>query len=290
MTRKINLAASHALSRGQGIKIAILDTGIDYHHPIFADRLLPGYDFVDYDYYAAEVGTWGQGAYGHGTAVAGIAVAVAPEAKIMPIRVLDQNGVGNIWRLAEGLRYAANPDGNIATNDGADVINLSLGTTETTSLIRETLGMAVNDNPPGYKNNSSIVSQQRIVVVAASGNTGDSTRIYPAAEQADNLIAVAASASDDTLSIFSTRGDWIDVIAPGERIVSAMPNGRFATWSGTSMSAPIVSGITALVMVKYPNMTANQVADHVKGTSEDVLGAVFLRVDAARSLTIPPPN
>jgi subtilisin family serine protease len=130
------------------------------------------------------------------------------------------------------------------------------------------------------------IKPQGVVVVAAAGNTGDSTPIYPAAEQADNLVAVAASTSDDALASFSTRGDWIDIMAPGERIVSPIPNGRFATWRGTSFSAPIVSGVTALVMVQHPNMDPNQIADHVKGTAADIIGANFLRVDAGRALTI----
>ena len=128
MGTRINLPAAQAISKGAGVKVAVLDTGIDKTHPLFAGKLLPGRDFVDNDNDPSEVGTSGVGAYGHGTHVAGIVLMVAPDAKIIPIRVLDQNGVGNVWTLSKALNYAANPDGNPATDDGANIINLSLGT------------------------------------------------------------------------------------------------------------------------------------------------------------------
>jgi subtilisin family serine protease len=196
--------------------------------------------------------------------------------------------MGNIWRLAEGLRYAANPDGIVYTRDGADIINLSLGTTQKTYLITEFLGAIMSDYRSTRDDASSESSNRRLLVVAAAGNTGDGTRIFPAAEQTNGLISVAASTNLDTLASFSTRGDWVSVMAPGDGIVSAIPQGRFATWRGTSMAAPIVSGIAALVMERHPYMSSNKVAAHIRGTSTDVTDSMFLRVDAARALTINP--
>jgi subtilisin family serine protease len=96
----IHLSAAHQVSRGTGpngpIKIAILDTGIDATHPALAGHLLPGYDFVDNDNDPSEVGSLQTGPWGHGTHVAGLIALIAPEAKIIPIRVLDQHGVGNV--------------------------------------------------------------------------------------------------------------------------------------------------------------------------------------------------
>ena len=77
-------------------------------------------------------------------------------------------------------------------------------------------------------------------------------------------------------------------MAPGENIISAIPNGGFATWRGTSFAAPVVSGIAALVMVRHPSMNSNRVAAHIQGTSADVVSGMFLRVDASRALTIAP--
>ena len=124
---------------GQPVKIAVLDTGVDFSHPALAGHLLPGFDFVDFDNDPSEVGNQTTGPFGHGTHVAGLIALVAPDAKIIPVRVLDQKGIGNTWVLAEALAYAADPDGNPATHDGADVINLSLSTLRRTRLLRDVL-------------------------------------------------------------------------------------------------------------------------------------------------------
>src|SRR6185295_16802740 len=121
---------------------ALLDTGVDTNHPALAGHLLPGRDFVDDDADPSEVGDQQTGPYGHGTHVAGLVALVAPEAKIIPIRVLDERGVGNIWVLAEALAYAVDPDGDPATADGADVINLSLTTPRETKLIGNLIARA----------------------------------------------------------------------------------------------------------------------------------------------------
>src|SRR5215813_13718888 len=139
----IRLARAHQVNRGTGpngpIKVAILDTGIDTNHPALQGHLLPGRDFVDDDNDPTEVGSPQVGPYGHGTHVAGLIALVAPEAKIIPVRVLDPRGLGNIWVLAEALTYAVDPDGNPNTHDGADVINLSLSTLRHTHLLSSVL-------------------------------------------------------------------------------------------------------------------------------------------------------
>jgi subtilisin family serine protease len=120
-------------NKGAGIKVAVLDTGIDLTHPAFAGKLLPGYDFVDGDSDPTEVPcsptpcSTTSVAFGHGTHVAGLIALVAPSAKIIPYRVLDVNGEGNAWVLAEALARAV--------VDGADVINMSLGTATRTRVL-----------------------------------------------------------------------------------------------------------------------------------------------------------
>ena len=289
MRQRIDLPAAQTVTRGQGIKVAVLDTGIDRTHPLFAGKLLPGYDFVDNDNDPTEVGTAHVGAFGHGTHVAGIVATVAPEAKIIPIRVLDENGGCDVWRLARALVYAANPDGDLETNDGADIINLSLGTTGRTNLIRRLIAAETNDGTGEDDPGLPQFGHPGIVVVVAAGNTGNETAIYPAAEHdVPGLVAVGASSPADTVSTFSTRGDWVELMAPGERIVSSVPGGKYGIWRGTSMAAPVVSGIAALVRSRYPSLKANAVFEQIRQTSVACNGAIHRRVDANRAVTIAP--
>ncbi len=252
----IHLSLAHQVNRGTGpngpIKIAVLDTGIDATHPALAGHLLPGYDFVDNDNDPTEVGNQVIGPYGHGTVVAGLIALTAPEAKIIPIRVLDQHGVGNVWVLAEALAYAVDPDGNPNTHDGADVINMSLVTLRHTRLLSSVLSKVCDDVPAPGDDDFPAVANPNLVVVAAAGNAGNTTQQFPAAENVEGLLAVGATTSGDVLATFSTRGSWVGVAAPGEAIVSTVPNGQYGTWSGTSMAAPIVAGEAALVRAPFP--------------------------------------
>ena len=104
----IRLNQAHSLSTGQNVIVAVLDTGIDLTHPAFAGRLVPGYDFVDDDNDPSEEGVLHQNpAFGHGTHVAGIIHLTAPDAKIMPLRILDENGEGQLWRVKDAIVWAA---------------------------------------------------------------------------------------------------------------------------------------------------------------------------------------
>jgi subtilisin family serine protease len=289
MRQRLELGSAQLVSRGQGVKVAVLDTGIDRNHPLFAGKLLPGYDFVDNDSDPSEMGTQSNVGYGHGTHVAGLVATVAPDAKIIPIRVLDQNGVGDVWRLARALVYAANPDGDISTDDGADIINLSLGTTGKTDLIKKLIAAETDDGTGEEDPGLPQLGHPGIVVVVAAGNTGNGTKIYPAAEHdVPGLIAVGASGPMDVVSDFSTRGEWVELMAPGERIVSAVPGGRYGTWRGTSMAAPIVAGIGALVKSKYPELKPNAVFEQIRRSSVSCGGAISRRVDAKRAVTMAP--
>ena len=149
----LRLAEAHRLSTGAGVRVAVLDTGVDRRHPALAGRLLPGFDFVDYDDDPSEEGSEADVAFGHGTHVAGLVALVAPDAMIMPVRVLDADGQGNAWVLAEALMYAIDPDGDPSTDDGAHVINLSLGTTTRTRIFDAVVELAtcsaVFDRRPG---------------------------------------------------------------------------------------------------------------------------------------------
>jgi subtilisin family serine protease len=209
-------------------------------------------------------------AYGHGTHVAGLIALAAPDAKIMPLRILKPDGTGTSWLLAQAIRYA------IANN--ASVVNMSYSVSKRSFLIDNVLDLVTSLAP-------------RAVMVAAAGNSGPSTaQEYPAAEDKPGLLAVAASTQADSLADFSTRGPWVDVAAPGEGILSCVPNNSYATWSGTSMAAPLVAGTAALVRARYPSLTAAQVKARIVDSSAIIAGAVPHRVDAAQALDLPPAN
>jgi len=291
----LRLSEAHTINRGAGVVVAVLDTGVDRHHPALAGRLLAGYDFVDMDSDPSETGVYGQNlAYGHGTHVAGLVALVAPEAQILPIRVLDADGMGNIWVLAEALRYAVDPDNNPATDDGADVINLSLSTTRPTQLLTEIVHLVTCDNDDsddgddhGDDDDCLTPARRGVVVVAAAGNNASSTPEYPAAEGVPSALAVAASSPADVLANFSNYGGWVHVAAPGEAITSAVPGGGYATWSGTSMAAPFVAGQAALVRAVYPYLPAAAVTEIILETADAISGEVPMRVDVASAVGYP---
>ncbi|MDT7687687.1 MAG: thermitase [Acidobacteriota bacterium] len=279
---KLRLNEAHRATKGAGMIVAVLDTGVDRRHPALAGRLLRGHDFVDNDDDPSEVlptcpsGSANTdpracGPYGHGTHVSGLVALAAPEAKIMPLRVLDPQGVGNMWVIAEAVRYALDPDGDPTTDDGADVINMSLATFHSSNLLRKIIGEACDKN---VIDTTVATPYSKVVVVAAAGNHGSTTRMYPAAENFDGELSVAASKSDDTLWEMSERDDRVinDVMSPGVGITSSTPrdsNGVYGTgvWAGTSMAAPLVAGVAALVRAASPELSADLVKDRIRGTA-----------------------
>jgi subtilisin family serine protease len=287
-TTTMRLSVAQGVTRGGGVTVAVLDTGVELTHPALASRLLPGFDFVDMDNNPSEVGSQQQGPYGHGTYVAGIIALVAPDAKIMPVRVLDAKGVGNVWVLSEALAYAADPDGNPTTKDGADIINLSLGTLRRTNLLSSVLTKVCGDSSTQGDDDFSSIGNRNIVVVAAAGNTGSTTQVYPAAENINGLLAVAASAQDDTLAPFSTRGSWIRILAPGDMIISTVPDGQYGVWRGTSAAAPFITGESALVRAAFPSLRPSKIISHIVSNSARVQSPIQARADAGRALTTAP--
>lgn len=276
---KLGLAAAHSVTEGDGIRIAVLDTGVDPAHPALQGRLEQGRDFVDDDTDPREEGARAIDAvYGHGTHVAGLIALTAPRATILPVRVLDRSGEGNLWVLTEGLLYAIDPDGDPATDDGADVINLSLGTYRETELLEN----LIEDINCDRGDECPISGGKEVVVVAAAGNSGTMTPEYPAAEgEVPGLVAVAATTEQDTLADFSTRGPWIGIAAPGDGILSSVPGGKYVAWSGTSMAAPFVAGTAALVRARFPELTAAETVAWLTLTGVNIGAGVPPRLDAA---------
>ena len=200
------------------LTVAVVDTGIDPAHPHVKDRLVKGYDFVKGDDIARD-------GNGHGTHVAGTIIDCTPglDIKIMPIRVLDNDGSGYDSAIAQGIRYAV--------DHGAKVINLSLGGGHSNYM----------DSAVNYALSKSVT------VVAAAGNEGiNAASSCPA--HIEKCITVAAVDKANKRASFSNYGDMLDISAPGVEIRSSVPGGEYNTYSGTSMAAPHVSAAAALVL------------------------------------------
>ena len=300
---KIHLPEAHTAGTGADVIVAVLDTGVDATHAALAGHLMRGYDFVDMDADPSEVGVPEvDPVYGHGTHVAGILALTAPQAKIMPLRVLDQNGEGNIWVLAEALSYAVNPDGNPATDDGATVINMSLGTEQRTAFLDDIINLVTCENgghgsveAAGLRRGATMgadgkpeecLSGRGAVIVAAAGNSGSTTKEYPAAEDSKGLLAVAATTQDDVRASYSNYGSWVQIGAPGDAILSTVPGNQWGAWSGTSMATPFVAGVAVLVQSVDPGLTPDEVTRHIVDTADTIAGEVRLRVNAAAALGV----
>ena len=304
----VRLGAARKLSTGSGVRIAVLDTGVDPLHPRLSRRLIPGWDFVDDDNDPSEVGSAEKNpVFGHGTHVSGLVSLVAPGARIMPVRVLDTNGIGNAWVLVEALLYAVDPDGNPGTDDGAQVINLSLGTINRTRILRTAVGLAtcavvdaaaeelglpvdpdLDISDPGYDDDKDRCGNfHGAVVVIAAGNDGSKkVRQYPAGEGVYGMVSVGASDKTGHTASFSNYGSWVDIAAPGEGITSLLPvvAGSYGTWSGTSMAAPFVTGTAALVIARYPRLQPRDITRRIERRSKELCDDDLRQVDAAAAL------
>lgn len=246
------LAAAWDLTHGSTTAdIAIIDTGVDLDHPDLAPRIGSGRDFVNGD-------TSAQDDQGHGTNVAGIAAAdsdngigiagAAWDARIMPVKVLDSTGSGDDATIASGIRWA--------TDNGAEIINLSLGAPGSSSTLSNAVAYAVANN---------------VVVVAASGNEGSDVPSYPAAYS--DVVAVGATDLYGDAAGFSNRGPWVDVVAQGHDVLTtALAPGStdaYGGGAGTSFSAPLAAGVAALVRARFPALTSRQVHDRLRATAID---------------------
>ena len=285
---KIRLSEAHAVTSGAGITVGVLDTGVDLTHPALAARLVSGFDFVDADADPSEVGVYGANPlFGHGTHVAGLVNLAAPDAMIMPLRVLDQNGLGDEWTVAAALAYAIDPDGNPATNDGASVINLSMSSIEQSNLIRDVLKAVTCSDPDRASPDDLpcfLTEGRGAVVIAAAGNRSSSIPEYPAGDRVAGSLSVGASTQTDTVASFSNYGSWVSLAAPGEGILSTVPGGGYGTWSGTSMAAPLVAGTAALVRAANPSLSTAKTVQRIVSKATDIRGSIRYRVDAAAAL------
>jgi serine protease len=271
----IGADAAWAVTRGAGVVVAVVDTGVALA-PDLAGRLLPGWNVIARSDDATDDN-------GHGTHVAGTVAevagnglaesGVAPEASILPVKVLDSTGVGSDVDVAAGIVWAA--------DHGSRIVNLSLGGSEASTVLADGVTYA---------------RSKGVLIVAAAGNDGGTVGV-PA--RLGGVIAVGAIDANRVRAPFSAGGRALDLVAPGVGILQQTLDGvgGFAdrSWSGTSMASPQVAGVAALALAAGRAKTAAGVARLLTRTALDLgapgrdpaYGAGLVRADAALGVAVP---
>jgi hypothetical protein len=289
---------------GEGVRVGIIDTGIDYLHPALGGgigtsfKVIGGYDFADNDNDPMDEN-------GHGTHVAGIVAAdagnikgVAPKAKLYAFRVLDAEGQGSEDDVIAAIERTVDPDNDGSMNDRLDVVNMSLGS---------------SDGDPDDAGSVAVDNAVRLGVtfVIAAGNDGQGDNIagkennyfYNGMETIGSpgtsrlAITVGAVDSVNGLAYFSSKGPVArtfgikpEVTAPGVNILSLFPGNDYLTESGTSMASPMIAGVAALLKSKEPGLTPAQVKSKIVNSAVDLGMKPVLqgagRVDAMRAVSL----
>jgi subtilisin family serine protease len=272
----------HHGSRGEGVTVGIIDSGIDYMHPALGGGFGPGFkvrgghDFVDNDPDPMDL-------HGHGTHVAGIVAAdgdglygVAPGADLYALRVLDADGRGRMSHILAAIEYSVDPDGDGDPSDHLDVVNMSLGSNNGSP----------NDPASVAVDNASALG---VIFVVAAGNNGhtrdgsgpeahymlNGSQTIGSPGTARLAITVGATDLSDNLAPFSSKGPVNttfalkpDVVAPGVNITSTMAGGGTRVLSGTSMAAPHVAGLAALMVSLHPERDAARIRSAITGSAK----------------------
>ncbi|MDX1250787.1 MAG: S8 family serine peptidase [Gammaproteobacteria bacterium] len=242
---KIQAPAAWNTTLGNGVTVAILDTGVDPNHPDLAGQMVAGWNMYDNNSDSSDV-------HGHGTQVAGVVAAssnnsqgvasIAWQAKVMPVRISQPDGYASLSTIANGLIWAA--------DNGARVANISYGVS----------GSAAVQSAAQYMRNKGGV------VVVAGGNSG----VYDATAPNATMISVAATNSSDTRPSWSTYGEFIDISAPGAGIWTTAKGGGYSAPSGTSFASPATAGVVTLIKSANPALSPAQVEDILKSTADDL--------------------
>ncbi|RCJ40784.1 peptidase S8 [Nostoc minutum NIES-26] len=256
---------------GQGVIVAVVDTGVDYNHEDLKNNIWTNTKEIagngiddDGNGYIDDVQGWNFSNNnnntlddnGHGTHVSGTiagenngygVTGIAYNSQIMPVKVLNESGSGSYSAIAKGIYYAV--------DNGANVINLSLGGYYSSSTLKSAVEYA---------------SSKGVIVVMAAGNDGESSPDYPASYANKSGIAVGAVDRNNNIADFSNRAGTNQiayVTAPGVGIYSSVPGNQYATYSGTSMATPHVAGVVALMLSANPNLTDAQVRQIITETA-----------------------
>ena len=239
------------ITRGNGIAVAILDTGIDENHEDLP-KLSGGVNTIDDTH-------WGSDGSGHGTHVAGTVAAldnevgvvgVGPKIGLYAVKVLSDGGSGSVASVVAGIEWAVGED--------IPILNMSLGGSSSSTTLKDACDAAYED---GH------------LLVASAGNSGNPAGRgdnvgYPAAYE--SVIAVAASTDNDRRASFSSTGSAVELIAPGSSILSTLPGDNYGTYSGTSMASPHVAGVAGLVKAFDSGLSNADIRQILQDTAEDL--------------------
>lgn len=233
---KLNMDNVWSTDNDENPVIAVLDTGVNGNHPDLKGKVLPGYNFLENDTDASDD-------HGHGTHIAGLIAAnaddqgivgVNPQAKILPLKVAGTDGKVSYTASLDAIYHAIEED--------VDVINMSYSSYQKMDSEEEALWEAY---------------EKGIVLVAAASNDSLSEPAYPASYRP--VISVSATDEEDQLTSFSNYGNWIDLAAPGQNLVSTQLEGGYASGDGTSFSAPLVSGLASMMKIKNPDWSPSEI-------------------------------
>jgi subtilisin family serine protease len=251
----IGAPGARSRATGAGVVVAVIDTGVVASHPALAGHVLPGgWDFVGRDADPTDapdgIDQDGDGrvdeGVGHGTFVASLILAVAPDAQVLPIRALDSDALGTASSVAAAITYAV--------SQGADVINVSAGLARSMEPVKQALERAKEAGVP---------------VVAAAGNRQANVD-FPAMHS--EAVAVTGLSATGAKAPFASYGSAVDLCAPAVDLLGAHPLSPSGTarWSGTSFSAALVSGAHALLLELHPAWDAEDLLDRLRATGRDV--------------------
>lgn len=242
--RKFDIPKLWSQSQGDGVVVAVIDTGVDFNHEDLKPNMIEGRNFVKPKEQPMDIA-------GHGThvssTIAGInnglgMVGVAPKTKIMPVKALGDDGSGDIQDISKAIRWAA--------DQGVDFITMSLGSPGTAPALEKSIKYA---------------AEKGVIIFCAAGNSGPEVDImYPA--KYDECIAIGAIDSKLDRTSFSCSGESLDFLAPGQDILGCVPGNKYAIMSGTSMSNPFAVGCACLLLAynrKYNAYKLNDVNDYI---------------------------
>lgn len=274
--QKINVPQLRAAKpdlTGKAVRVGVVDTGIDGTHPDLANKVIAFGDFVNKQTKAYDDqghGTHVSGTIG-GSAASGTGIGVAPDVRFIGAKFLDKNGSGTFANALLAMQWVADPDGKPETDDGAMIVNNSWGGGSPSS----------SEDPKNNALCQAVDSWVKLGVapVFAAGNSGSGARTVGLPGGCPSALTIGASDANDQIASFSSRGPAVwktgsfvkpDIVAPGVKVKSSIPGGKYAELSGTSMATPHVVGVVSLIYQLQPKISADQLLNILKTTATNI--------------------